>query len=470
MENLDQMENDYSNRSELRIVVQAKPSHSWKPIAMSITLCVFLILVIFSGKPAEATIRNLSVIVKENTYDTMTVGAYYYPWYGKKFHSEGGYLRQNLSQGPMLGEYDDTRPDVVQQHLKWSQYAHIGLWLTSWWGPNRLEDDTTKNVILKVIEGTSHKIALLYETLGRLKDDNGTQSTHRITDDISYMADTYFEHPNYFRINSRPVLVLYVTRTLDDQPGLLEETLLLARTAAAKKGYNIYLIGDQAFGNPPVMDGTLTPEAKAFDYLDAVTNYDVYGSMGRDYADQTDVDNFYDKQKIWRELSKKENCAFIPSVTPGYNDLGVRMEANHTPLSRKLSPTSPEGSLFEASLKRAIRQVDPTVGNLLFVNSFNEWHEDTQIEPCVGTTTDEPYDLTRGLEYEGYGLLYLNILKKMTPQAVIPPNSQDSKASKGSDKRPPEHTITELPNTDSKRKQRGRKYHNVFSDDEEDED
>ena len=470
MEYPDQTENASYIRSELRTAVQAKPSHPWKPTAMWITLCVFLSLVLLSGKPAEATTRHLSVIVKEDYDDTMTVGAYYYPWYGKSFHSGGGYLRENLSQGPMLGEYDDTRPDVVQQHLEWSQYAHIGLWITSWWGPNRLEDDTTKNVILKVVEGTSHKIALLYETLGRLKDENGTQSTHRITDDISYMADTYFEHPNYFRINSRPVLVLYVTRTLDNEPGLLEETLLLARTAAAKKGYNIYLIGDQAFGNPPVVDGTLTPEAKAFNYLDAVTNYDVYGSMGRNYADEADVDDFYDKQKIWRGLSKKDDCAFIPSVTPGYNDLGVRMKANHTPLSRKLSPTSPEGSLFEASLKRAVRQVDPAVGNLLFVNSFNEWHEDTQIEPCVGPTTVEPYNFTRGLEYEGYGLLYLNILKKMTPRAMISSNSQDVQSSKGRDKRPPEYANTQPSITDSKRKQRGRKYHNVFSDDEEDED
>jgi hypothetical protein len=52
--------------------------------------------------------------------------------------------------------------------------------------------------------------------------------------------------------------------------------------------------------------------------------------------------------------------------------------------------------------------------NLILVNSFNEWHEDTQIEPAVGDTASYPVQLTAGLQYEGYGELYLNILRQST--------------------------------------------------------
>lgn len=48
------------------------------------------------------------------------------------------------------------------------------------------------------------------------------------------------------------------------------------------------------------------------------------------------------------------------------------------------------------------------------VNSFNEWHEDTQIEPARGETTDLPEDITHGIEYHGYGELYLDILREET--------------------------------------------------------
>jgi hypothetical protein len=48
------------------------------------------------------------------------VGVYYYPWHGKDFHNGQGYLRKDLipPQLPMLGEYDDSDPDVIAQHME----------------------------------------------------------------------------------------------------------------------------------------------------------------------------------------------------------------------------------------------------------------------------------------------------------------------------------------------------------------
>jgi len=47
------------------------------------------------------------------------VGVYYYPWHGNKFHNGGGYLREQLvpPQLPALGEYNDSDPAVIAQHL-----------------------------------------------------------------------------------------------------------------------------------------------------------------------------------------------------------------------------------------------------------------------------------------------------------------------------------------------------------------
>ena len=48
------------------------------------------------------------------------VGVYYYPWHGKDFHNGQGYLRKELDppQLPMLGEYDDSDPGVIAQHME----------------------------------------------------------------------------------------------------------------------------------------------------------------------------------------------------------------------------------------------------------------------------------------------------------------------------------------------------------------
>ena len=315
-------------------------------------------------------------------------------------------------QAPVLGEYDDTKPETIAQHLKWSREANIGLWVTSWWGPNTLEDITTRDVILKHKDLGDMKIALHYESAGRIKDSD----LSNVASDISFICERYFDHPNYYRIDGRPVIVLYITRYFQEV-NLLDEMLLIMRNSANRCGHeDLFIIGDHVFGKSP----DVTIPDNRFLMLDAVTNYDVYGSMGRPekYATARVVDRYYDEQEKWKNVAHLNDCRYIPAVSPGYNDRGVRFEKRHPPLSRKLTIDSEEGSLFRYQLQKALPLTDPMVDNLVLVNSFNEWHEDTQIEPVAtmqeGVSSSLPISLTGGLSYEGYGNLYLDILREST--------------------------------------------------------
>jgi glycoprotein endo-alpha-1,2-mannosidase len=304
----------------------------------------------------------------------LTVGVYYYPWYKDDFHRGDGYVRKQLSppQQPWLGEYDDTNPVTIAKHLQWSRQANIGLWVTSWWGEGSREDVTLKSAILKHPHLNSHQFAIFYETTGRIKQSEGF-TTQRVQPDIAYVCQEYFEHPNYFRLDGKPVLFVYLTRKLDAS-GTLPDVLELMRQAATDAGCgDIYIVGDHVFQGPPETEEFYPP----FTMLDAVTNYDVYGSMGGKggYIGSDGVVQYYQQQSQWREIAHDHQCQFIPAASPGYNDLGVRPEKAHPPLSRKLSPTDPHGSLFEAALRRARTLVDAPAKNLLMVNSFNEFHE-----------------------------------------------------------------------------------------------
>ena len=173
----------------------------------------------------------------------------------------------------------------------------------------------------------------------------------------------------------------------------------------------------------------------AFDLFDGVTCYDIYGSMGKvvgssgGYQTESSVHKYYMKeQQKWRQFVKdKTGCTFIPSVAPGYNDLGVRPEKKNPPLSRSLKRDQKagnnDGSFFRVSLEKARTLVDPSASYLLMVNSFNEWHEDTQIEPASGESTSKPFNLTNGIDYHGYGTLYLDILRNATKDFQIPEES-----------------------------------------------
>ena len=143
-----------------------------------------------------------------------------------------------------------------------------------------------------------------------------------------------------------------------------------------------------------------------------------FAGRPKGHAGRTAVSLYYEKQAEWKDETAKENCRFIPAVSPGYNDRGVRLENDHPALSRRLTEHAEEGSLFHYQLKFAKELADPGMEKLIMVNSFNEWHEDTQIEPvAVGGSASWPPLMTQGLEYVGYGNLYLDILGASTRSA-----------------------------------------------------
>jgi len=290
----------------------------------------------------------------------------------------------------------------------------------SWWGPNYMEDRTLKNVILphKDLPGT--RIALLYETNARVK--RGLK--HNITDvfyqDVEYIANTYFDNPNYYRIDDRPVMFVYLTRVLHRE-GTLDMVTSQMRQAAMDNGaHDLYIIGDQVMSSAPSNGRAYEP----FDLLDAVTNYDIYGNLRRPsgYAGMNRLNNLAERNRQWREETQRHgDCSFIPAVSPGYNDRGVRYEKNHPALSRKLCETCEEGSLFRTSIQKSLDLTDES-NRLMMVNSWNEWHEDTQIEPTISIgQTNQPMNMTcygnlcsKALTYDAYATLYLDILKEET--------------------------------------------------------
>ncbi len=338
-----------------------------------------------------------------------TVGVYYYPWYAGDFHG-GRYLREHLvpPQPPTLGEYDDRESAVIAQHLQWSREANASLWVASWWGPGRREDTALRQHILPHEDLRDTKIALFYETPGRVP---GFTDVSNVSADLTYVAENYFEHPNYLRLDGRPVLFVYLTRVLSRQ-GTLDEVVDLMRSAATAAGHDLYIIGDQAFGQAP-------SGSSAFELLDGVTNYDVYGSVGvSGFAGQQAVDAYFAAQAGWQALSTAAGVAFMPAATPGFNDKGVR--DGHAAVSRRLTADGEPGSLFREMLRQATVQTEEATGNMLLITSWNEWHEDTQIEPVATAAATDLDDsdsgraYTEGLEYEGYGVRYLDILREET--------------------------------------------------------
>lgn len=340
------------------------------------------------------------------------VGTYYYPWYGPGTGGHGfhGTLRDHLvpKQAPGLGHYNSADAEVIAGHIHQSVMANIHFWACSWWGPGSYEDRMLRSHILPHASAGKLKYAILYESTGRLGSFSNPDYSELLPD-FTYLSTHYFDQPHYLRIDGRPVVFIYLTRVYFRDRG--DQALADLRAAFP----TLYIVADDVFG--------LNYKSSHAVKWDAVTAYDVYGqtmqAFGSTQAALSRLDAILNDAKA---AANSVNVGLIPFACPGFNDRAVRSGHVGAPRYFQDDPQSVEGDFFRSMLRNVVvPQADPLAKNMLMITSFNEWHEDTQIEPTAGTSgttalDDSPggSDYTQGYQYTDYGHLYIDILREET--------------------------------------------------------
>jgi hypothetical protein len=173
---------------------------------------------------------------------------------------------------------------------------------------------------------------------------------------------------------------VYLTRAFyGEVAGALGQVRETLRTAT---GTDLFLIGDEVYWHAPT-PARLAP-------FDAVTAYNMHTSIPG-IADGF-AGRVASRYVPWADAASRAGVAFVPNVIPGFDDTAVRPEAAHPVI-----PRSPE--LFAAQLQDALALTSgPT--RMVMITSWNEWHEDTSIEPS-----------------EEYGLAYLEVLGEIVTAA-----------------------------------------------------
>ncbi len=335
------------------------------------------------------------------------IGCYYYPWYDYNRHWQEGYLRKKLliPQLPHFGEYSSRNPVVIQNHIAWSLNYNIDHWIVSWWGPQSWEDYTILDYILPQLNSSNLKYCLFYETSGRLGEppinfDNPNVVNTFISDFI-YIAQNHFNKPSYFFYNNRPVVFVYLTRTFT---GNYTGAINSMRTALQNLGYNIFLVGDEVYWG--------TPNQTRIACFDAITSYNMHGpSEYAGYPANTNfLKNVSSKFAEYKSAANALGVGFIPKAMPGFNDRAVRLGANHYAIPNQYKQNWNHTTTFRRSLITSKIHLDNQIGRWIAINSWNEWHEDTQIEPtiitdtCSRDTSPTGTVYTQGYVYKGYGV------------------------------------------------------------------
>ncbi len=295
----------------------------------------------------------------------MQIGAFYYPWYDTNLHWNEGYIGN-----PVLGEYSSRDPEIVEKHIACASQFGIDFFLASWWGPESWEDITLRDFIFTQNIPDHFSFGILYETLGRLPSSPDGQIDfddpiviQQLKNDLEYLAQHYFNQDAYLVLEGKPVVFLYLTRifTGDVNSGIQE-----ARDHLTGLGYELYLIGDQVYWQNPNSE----TERELMNAFDAVTAYNMHTSVNG--IANNFVTKVMDKYEEWQAVATQENVDFIPKVMPGFDDTAVRPQANHPVIPRTVTD-------FGDYCQEALNFLPDN--NLILINSWNEWHEYTQVEP-----------------------------------------------------------------------------------------
>jgi len=289
------------------------------------------------------------------------VGAHYYPWY-EAYQGHQDWTEDAVSN-PLLGEYSSTTDSVINRHVKWAREHGIRWFSMSWWGPGEPTDRVIKNHFLEARLADSIKFSILYETIGRFGSgsvDMGKSSNkNRLAEDLQYLSDTYFSRDNYLRIDGRPVLFIYIGN------GYYGEVEAAFEQAFEQAGVTPYVLADVRFGAPP----DVYPITQV---ADAVTTYNPYSAR----SDIEDVfhDRFASGNHVFHLSASGRDFGYVPVAIPGYNDTEI-------PDSQR-----EDNPVLEASpdrYERVLRQLQPHLKEApaALITSFNEWYENTQIEP-----------------------------------------------------------------------------------------
>lgn len=274
--------------------------------------------------------------------------AAYFPWYGTPSGPTAGWAHwmvdgvQRTTNSPASGFYDSRDPQALLEHMRVATASGIDAFAVSWWGANSPEDRNLK-VMLDTANANSlpMKLAIHFETPGF--KSGGAPAVQQ---QLRYLLSTYSTHPSYLRVDGRPVVFIY-NPTLSAQDLSDWEPII---TAADIAPFNAFFMVDHFDEN----------SARIFSGLYA------FGPI-KEYMDGKLLDSY-----TWGSaLAKARSKVFAPAVFPGYDDRIIRNP----------STVLPRDNYNTYSNTWAVaRMVNP---DWIFITSWNEWHEGSEIEPSV---------------------------------------------------------------------------------------
>lgn len=305
--------------------------------------------------------------------------AYYYPWY-----QAGDWSRHEYNNSPTLGTYGTDDPATAERHVDWAADHHIHGFFVSWWGFDSLTDRHLKAGLLQARNMQRIRFAIYYEAFGVLDPRDGKRDSlvdfshpavlQKMIADFAHLQNDFFGHPQYLKIDGKPLVGLYVTRQFRN----FDATHIAALEKAL--GVDLYLTADEPFY------GRQRTPATAFNSsgFDAFHAYNMFENAN--VREGEPASEFLSREALPVYQAWAAEKVFMPGLMPAYHDFR----------GNKVLMGSPSDFQKSVDLLKSIsgKPVSRKIEKVFLLTSFNEWWEGTTVEPA-----------------KEYGMGYLEVLK-----------------------------------------------------------
>jgi hypothetical protein len=200
------------------------------------------------------------------------------------------------------------------------------------------------------------------------------------------VIERYFGHPSYYRIDGKPVFMLYELATFISGLGSVaaaQDALAWFRAEAADAGFpglelQVTLRRDSGQSLPGLPGGNVGTQRELVEALafDSLTHYQFchFVDVDRDYDVVMD-----DVVAEWNALAASYSVPYYPHVSVGW-DSSPRGATYRGAIIRNNTPANFEQALLRA---RDFADAHPDQAPLITINSWNEWTETSYLQPCT---------------------------------------------------------------------------------------
>jgi hypothetical protein len=300
---------------------------------------------------------------------------------------------------PLWGYINEADPSVMSMEIEQATKHGVNVFIFDWyWYDGRPFMETTlDNGFLKAenvnkmqfyLMWANHDVLNLWDTrLANVKENNviwtGKVDRQEFEKVCKRNIEKYFKHPQYYKIDGKPVFMIYDIPQLIAGLGGIEETadaLKWFKEETKKAGF-------------PGLELQITMWSINLNYsgLDAGKTTDPGNSFVKklgftsgthyQFAHFTNVNEDYNVimdavEKEWERIDSSYDFTYYPHISVGWDN------SPRTGVSAVMKNNTPEN--FEKALRKVKAFVDrhPKQKPLITINSWNEWTETSYLMPC----------------------------------------------------------------------------------------